>query len=371
MVAKAAVPDFMQRALELARSVMGTTSPNPSVGAVLVKDGRVIGEGATLPPGGDHAEVVALKQAGEAARGAAMYVTLEPHCFQGRTPPCTQAIIRAGVAEVHIATLDDNPRVAGQGKAELEAAGIKVVMGEHVDEAREVVEGHAKWVTALLPFVTVKYAMTLDGKIATVSGESRWISGPESRAQVHALRRTSDAIMVGVNTALRDDPQLTARDANGRPLPRQPLRVVVDTNGRLPATAQMLRQPGETLVATAGAPKERQEALRRAGAEVLVVPQKDGRVDLASLLADLGRREVVSLLVEGGGTLIAHLFAEGLVDKVLAYVAPLILGGAAAPTPVEGEGIPSLAQAVRLERVRVERVGDDVLLVGYPKHSQG
>ncbi|MSQ14040.1 MAG: bifunctional diaminohydroxyphosphoribosylaminopyrimidine deaminase/5-amino-6-(5-phosphoribosylamino)uracil reductase RibD [Dehalococcoidia bacterium] len=357
----------MQRALELARGVMGTTSPNPAVGAVLVKDGRVVGEGATQRPGGDHAEVVALKQAGEAARGTTMYVTLEPHCFQGRTPPCSQAIIRAGVAEVHIATLDDNPRVAGRGKAELEAAGVRVALGERSDEAREAIEGHSKWVTTRLPFVTVKYAMTLDGKIATVSGESRWISGPESRTQVHVLRRTSDAIMVGVNTALRDDPQLTARDAEGRPLPRQPLRVVVDTNGRLPATAQMLRQPGRTLVAVAGAPKERQEMLRRTSADVLDVPQKDGRVDLAALLAELGRQEVVSLLVEGGGTLLAQLFSQGLVDKVLAYIAPLILGGAAAPTPVEGEGIASLGQAVRLERVRVERVGDDVLLVGYPK----
>lgn len=355
----------MARALELARGVMGATSPNPAVGAVLVKDGRVIAEGATQPPPGDHAEVVALKQASDAASGATLYVTLEPHCFQGRTPPCTQAIIRAGVAEVHIATLDDNPRVAGKGKAELEAAGVKVVLGEHADEAREVVEAHARWSTTGLPFVTVKYAMTLDGKIATVTGDSRWISGPESRAQVQALRHAADAVMVGINTALRDDPQLTARNAAGHPLPRQPLRVVVDSQARLPPTARMLREPGRTLVATAGASYERVQALRHAGAEVVDLPGADNRIDLPRLLAHLGQREVTSLLVEGGGNLLASLFAQGLVDKVLVYVAPVIVGGANAPTPVAGEGIASLERAVRLQRVRVERVGGDVLVVGY------
>ena len=356
----------MDRALELARGSLGRTSPNPAVGAVLVKGDRIIGEGATQPPGHDHAEIVALKQAGQSARGATLYVTLEPHCHHGRTPPCTQAIIRAGVAEVHIATLDANQLVAGKGKAELEAAGLRVLLGEGAEEARELVEGHARWITTRLPFVTVKYAMSLDGKIATATGESRWISGPESRAYVHELRRASDAIMVGINTALRDDPQLTARDPDGAALPRQPLRVIVDSQARLLPSAQLLRQPGKTLVAVANAPRDRREALARAGAEVLSFPGEDGAVDLSALLRHLGEREVVSLLVEGGGTLLASLFSEGLADKVLAFIAPRILGGSTAPTPVAGQGVASLERAVRFKRVRVERVGEDVLVVGYP-----
>ncbi|MBM3946267.1 MAG: bifunctional diaminohydroxyphosphoribosylaminopyrimidine deaminase/5-amino-6-(5-phosphoribosylamino)uracil reductase RibD [SAR202 cluster bacterium] len=357
----------MAHALDLARGVMGATSPNPAVGAVLVKDGRVVGEGATEPPPGRHAEVVALNQAGEAARGTTLYLTLEPHCFQGRTPPCTQAIIRAGVAEVRIATLDENPRVAGKGKGELESAGVRVALGEHEDEAREVVEAHAKWSTTGLPFVTVKYAMTLDGKIATVTGESRWISGPESRARVQALRRTTDAIMVGINTALRDDPQLTARDDQGRPLARQPLRIVVDSHARLPSTSRMLREPGWTLVATAGAPAELAAALRAARGEVVDLPGPEGRTDLRKLLAFLGERQVTSVLVEGGGGLLGSFFAHGLVDKILAYIAPMVIGGAGAPTAVQGEGVASLVNAVRLKRVRVERVGGDVLVTGYPQ----
>ncbi|MSP78508.1 MAG: bifunctional diaminohydroxyphosphoribosylaminopyrimidine deaminase/5-amino-6-(5-phosphoribosylamino)uracil reductase RibD [Dehalococcoidia bacterium] len=363
--------DYMKRALTLAKGVVGSTSPNPPVGAVLVKGDRVIGEGATQPPGGSHAEVVALRQAGDAAKGATLYVTLEPHNFQGRTSPCTQAIIAAGVAEVHIATLDPNPRVAGQGKAQLEAAGIRVVMAapDETDEATELIEAHSHWITTDLPLVVVKYAMTLDGKIATVTGDSRWITGEEARAQVHTLRLACDAILVGINTAVRDNPQLTARDAADKPLPKQPLRVVVDTQGNLPLTARMLKEPGKTLVAVANASPVKKAALIQARAEVLEVPAQNGSVDLRSLLQQLGKRQVTSVLVEGGGTLLSSLFALDLVDKVYTYIAPCIVGGREAPTPVEGAGIPSLASAVTLERVRSERVGNDILIVGYPRKS--
>ncbi|MSQ12515.1 MAG: bifunctional diaminohydroxyphosphoribosylaminopyrimidine deaminase/5-amino-6-(5-phosphoribosylamino)uracil reductase RibD [Dehalococcoidia bacterium] len=356
----------MERALELARSARGRTSPNPAVGALLVKNGRVVGEGATQPAGSDHAEAVALKQAGAEARGATLYVTLEPCAHFGRTPPCSTAIVQAGVAEVHIAVLDANPIVVGKGKAELEAAGVRVALGEAENEARELVEEHTRWITTRLPFVTAKYAMTLDGKIATVTGESRWISGPEARAYVHRLRSEADAVMIGVATALQDDPHLTARDQAGAPLPRQPLRVVVDSHGRLPPTAQMLRQPGKTLVAAIAIPEARKQTMVRAGAEVLECPGKNGAVDLAALLRTLGERQVISVFVEGGGTLFGSLFVEGLVDKVVAFISPRIVGGSSAPTPVAGPGIPVLARSVALHRTRVQRIGDDVLVIGYP-----
>ena len=356
----------MQRALELARLALGSASPNPTVGAVLVRDGRIVGEGVTQPDGGPHAEAVAIAQAGERARGAALYVTLEPCNIYGRTPPCVPAIIETGVAEVHAATLDPNPRIDGRGAAALEAAGVRVSVGEEGAAAQRLMECHFRWITTGMPFVTAKYAMSLDGKIATAAGDSRWISGAESRRRVHRLRATCDAIMVGVGTAVQDDPQLTARDEDDRTLGRQPLRVVVDSRGRLPSDARLLRAPGRTLVAVADASPQREAALRNAGAEVVSLPGADGRVDLAALLQHLGGREVTALLVEGGGTLLASLFREGLVDKVCAFVAPVLVGGSDAPTPWDGAGAQAMADALRLERVSVERLEDDVMVVGYP-----
>ncbi len=356
----------MQRALELARQALGTASPNPSVGAVLVRDGSIVGEGVTQPSGGPHAEAVAIAQAGERARGAALYVTLEPCNIHGRTPPCVPAIVEAGVAEVHAATLDPNPRIDGRGAADLEAAGVRVSVGEEAAAAQRLMECHFRWITTGTPFVTAKYAMSLDGKIATAAGDSRWISGAASRRRAHWMRATSDAIMAGVGTAARDDPQLTARDEEDRPLGRQPLRVVVDSRGRLPSDARLLRSPGRTLVAVADAPPEREAALRDAGAEVVAFSGGDGRVDLRALLAHLGGREVTGLLVEGGGTLLASLFRERLVDKVCAFVAPVLVGGRDAPTPWDGDGAATIAEALRLERVTVERLEDDVMVVGYP-----
>ena len=359
----------MQRALALARQALGSTSPNPPVGAVIVKDGRVIGEGWTHPPGGPHAEIVALEGARELAQGGTLYTTLEPCCHQGRTPPCTRAILHGGIAEVRMATLDPNPQVNGRGKAELEAAGIGVILGEEEAPARELMEAYFKWITTGQPLVVVKYAMSLDGKIATGAGESRWITGEEARRRVHRLRQTCDAVAVGIGTVLQDDPQLTARDEQRSPLERQPLRVVIDSQGRLPTDAQMFRAPGRTLVAVAKISSEREDALRQVGAEVLAAPAEDGRVDLKALVQALGAQEVTSLLVEGGGTLLASLFQARLVDKVIAFLAPTIIGGREAPTPVEGAGFPHLADALRLERVSLEQVGEDVLIVGYPRRG--
>lgn len=350
----------------MARQALGTTSPNPAVGAVVVRDGSIVGEGFTQPPGQAHAEVVALGQAGDRARGATMYVSLEPCCHYGRTPPCTQAIIAAGIAEVHMAIQDPNPLVAGKGQLDLERAGIRTVVGERAEEAREVNEAYLKFITTGLPFVVAKYAMSLDGKIATWAGDSQWISNEESRKRVMDIRLLVDAIMVGVNTIIRDDPRLTVRQ--GEVAIRCPLRVIVDSQGRTPVSARALQEPGHTILAVAhplASPKAR--SLTEAGAEILEMPPRQGWVDLPQLLKALGEREVTSLLVEGGGTLLGSLFDIGLVDKVYAFISPIIIGGSQAKTPVEGEGVSLLSQAQHLHRLRVERLGDDVLIVGYPE----
>lgn len=358
---------FMERALALARRVRGRTSPNPPVGAVVVRDGVIVGEGATRPPGQAHAEIVALEVAGQQARGATLYVTLEPCCFYGRTPPCTQAIQAAGIAEVHLATLDPNPRVCGRGQAELTAAGIRTVVGEAAEAARDLIEGFAQLIRTGRPLVTAKFAMSLDGKIATRTGDSRWITGSAARRRVHEIRNDLDAVLIGIGTALADDPQLTVRLGAEAQDDRQPLRVVVDSRGRLPPSARLLREPGQTLIATtAAASTDWRQELASTGAEILVLPaDASGRVDLAALLHALGARGIADLLVEGGGQLLGALFDAGLVDKVHAFIAPIIIGGDDAPTPVRGRGPARLADAWQLHRVRVEQLGPDLLVTGY------
>ena len=359
--------DYMDRALLLARLALVHSSPNPAVGAVIVKDDVIVGEGYTQPPGSAHAEIVALQQAGEKAKGATMYVTLEPCCHQGRTPPCTKAIIAAGIAAVNISIIDPSLRVCGRGKAELEEAGIKTFVGDHEESAQELNEAYIKCTHTGLPFVIGKFAMSLDGKIATKTGESRWISGEQSRRYVHTLRSQIDAIMVGVDTVIRDDPQLTARAglAGGR-VEKQPLRVIVDSRGRTPPTAKVFQVPGKTLVAmTKGADPDKIKALTEAGAEVVELPAKGGMVNLEELLKLLGQRQIVSMMVEGGAAVFGSLFEERLVDKVLVFVAPIVIGGHGAKNPVEGKGVEKLSQATGIERVRVETVGSDVLISGY------
>ena len=358
----------MQRALSLAQNVRGNTSPNPAVGAVVVRDGVEVGSGATLPPGQSHAEIGALQQAGEASRGSTLYTTLEPCCIHGRTPPCTGAIIGAGVKTVHVAAIDPNPKVSGRGCAELQSAGIEVVVGEEAEVARELYEAFAKHVKTGLPFVIAKYAMSLDGKIATHTGDSKWVTGLESRRVVQQMRRESDAVLVGVSTVLADDPQLTARDEDGNPLPQQPWRVVADSRCRTPPNAHIFKEPGRILVATTEKVSPNSvESLKRAGAQVIFLPAgQDGRVSIVALLEELGRRGVVSLLVEGGGTVLGSLFDGALVDKVYAFLAPLIIGGAGATSPVGGQGADYMAKAWKIDRADLRPVGPDWLIVGYP-----
>jgi len=355
---------YMARAIELARQAVGAVSPNPPAGAVVVRDGHIVGEGHTQPPGQAHAEIMALGDAGEATRGAELYVTLEPCAHQGRTGPCTAAIIGAGIRRVHIAALDPNPLTDGRGVHTLERGGISVLLREGNLEALELVEAFTKHVTTGLPFVVAKFAASLDGKIATRSGDSKWISSPGSRAYAHALRASVDAVMVGIGTAIADDPRLTVRDASLSG--DQPTRVVVDTHARLPLTTMMLGEPGTTIVATAGAPPERMRALEAAGA-VVIDAAAGTAVDLAMLLTALGDRDITSVLVEGGSRLFGSLFDAGLIDKVVGIVAPVIIGGADAPGPVGGHGAQTMPDALTLSRVTHREIDGDIVFVGYPE----
>ena len=359
--------DYMELVVSLAKLALGQVSPNPAVGAVIVKEGDVIGQGYTQPPGSSHAEIMALKEAGEYARGAVMYVTLEPCCHFGRTPPCTKAIIAAGIKEVHVAMIDPNPQVNGKGLKELEKAGIKTVLGEHADDAAEIIESYVKFITTGRPFVTIKFAMSLDGKIATKSGDSKWISGNESRRYVHFMRYTSDAVMVGVNTVLADDPQLTARCGyRGGMAKIQPLRVILDTNGRTPATARVFNEPGNVLLAIGEKVSAAQKkAYEKLGAKILELPSKRGLIDLDKLLLGLGQKQITSVLVEGGAILLGSLCDRNLVDKVNVFISPIIIGGEKARTAIGGKGVDKVVNSLKLEHVKTKRSDSDMMISGY------
>ncbi|MGD0038979.1 MAG: bifunctional diaminohydroxyphosphoribosylaminopyrimidine deaminase/5-amino-6-(5-phosphoribosylamino)uracil reductase RibD [Isosphaeraceae bacterium] len=352
----------MARALELAGRDDFATSPNPMVGAVIVTDGEVVGEGFHHRPGEPHAEVLALNQAGERARGAELWVTLEPCCTNGRTGPCTERVIEAGVARVHVAGIDPNPTVDGRGLAELRSAGIEVLIGEHREEAERLIEYYSVWVRTGLPFVTLKLAISLDGKVATVQGESQWITGAEARADAHRLRHTHDAILVGIGTVLADDPALSARA--GFEDGRQPVRVVVDSRLRMPPSARLVQSGGApVLIATlVGGDPARRRVLQATGAELVEFPAAGPAVPLRALLAELARRGLISLLVEGGPTLLGAMRAEGLGNRVVAYAAPIVLGGTGAPSAIGGAGAGRLADAWRFHWTEAVMVGRDLRL---------
>jgi diaminohydroxyphosphoribosylaminopyrimidine deaminase / 5-amino-6-(5-phosphoribosylamino)uracil reductase len=344
------------RALELARQADYRTSPNPMVGAVVVDaNGLMAGEGFHRKAGEPHAEEEALAAAGERARDGTLYVNLEPCAHFHRTPSCAQAAIDAGVIRVVVSMSDPDERVQGAGLRMLESAGIETTVGVLEERAKRLNEFYIKHRLTGRPFVAAKFAMSLDGKIATRSGESRWITGEEARADGHRLRHSHDAILVGVNTVIADDPELTARiDGHDS---RQPLRVVLDSQLRIRQSARIVG--ANTLIATT-------KAGRVGGAEVLRLPAAaDGRVNLPALLDELGQRGILSLLVEGGAEVHASFFAEGLVDKVHVYVAPRMIGGRAAPGPLAGEGVEHLADATQLNDVDFVRLGDDLLITGY------
>lgn len=357
----------MKTALSLARRGAGRTSPNPMVGSVLVKRGKIVGKGYHRAVGKPHAEIEALSLAGKRARGSTLYVTLEPCCHEGRTPPCTDALIEAGVREVVVAMDDPNPMVAGKGLEILQGAGIKITRGVLEEKARELNEAYVKYITTGLPFVVLKAGMSLDGKIGTCSGESRWITGEASRGYVHRLRAVSDAIMVGIETVLKDDPLLTARPDKEKG--RDPVRVIVDSKLRVPLSARIFNPLSDTqvVVATTGSAEAKKvrglEAIK--GVRVLALDGPGGRVDLSRLMKSLGEMSITSLLVEGGAEVNASLLEGGLVDKVMFFLSPMIIGGKASPGVVGGRGAVTLSDAIRLANARLRRLGQDMLVEGY------
>jgi len=358
---------YMKRALSLAGRGAGFASPNPLVGAVVVKDGKIVGEGWHEVFGGPHAEVNAIAQAGAQADGADLYVNLEPCSHQGKTPPCTGLIIRSGIKKVIIGMQDPNPLVNGKGTAFLKHNGIEVYTGLLESECKKRNEVFTKFITTGKPFVTFKYAMTLDGKIATVDNASRWITGEESRKIVHKLRHDMSSVMVGVDTVIYDDPMLNVRLAGKKW--KQPLKVIADSSLRIPLDARALSvDPQLCLIAsTVKADKNKVMEIRRMGAQVLICPGKDGRVDLPFLFTTLGAMEIDGVLLEGGSTLAFSALKDGLVDKVIAFVAPKILGGSRAPAPVGGEGIAAMEDAIYLRDLKIRKVGADLMIEAYIK----
>ena len=355
---------WMARALALAERGRGLCSPNPMVGAVVVSEGRLVGEGFHARAGGPHAEAEALRQAGDRARGATLYVTLEPCNHQGRTPPCVDAILSAGIRRVVVAAGDPNPRVRGGGARALRGAGLEVLSGCREDEARACNRVFLAAMERLRPHVTLKCAMTLDGKIAAVDRSARWITGEAARLEAHRLRSQSDAVMVGIGTVLADDPALTVR--LDPPWPREPLRIVVDSRARLPLAARLIDSgtPARAVVAVADeAPAERVARLEARGVTVLSCKSRDGRVDPADLCARLFALDVTGVLLEGGSELNGAFIEAGLVDRVAIFIAPLLIGGASAPTAVGGRGR-LLSEAVRLQSLEARPVGSDWLIEG-------
>jgi diaminohydroxyphosphoribosylaminopyrimidine deaminase/5-amino-6-(5-phosphoribosylamino)uracil reductase len=353
---------LMRRALELAERGRGLTSPNPMVGAVVVRNGEIVGEGFHERAGGPHAEVVALEAAGPRARGATLYVTLEPCNHTGRTPPCVPAVFAAGITRVVAAAADPNPFVAGGGVEALRAKGIAVVTGVLAAEAAAQNRVFFTAMRERRPHVTLKAGMTADGKIADVHGAARWITGEAARAEAHRQRSEADAIVVGVTTVLRDDPALTVR--LDRRWPREPWRVVLDTDARTPPGARLIAgaTPGRALIACGeGAPAARTAALEASGAGVLRLPTQDGRVAVDALLAALFERQVHAVLLEGGGEVHAAFLDAGVVDRVTLFVAPLLLGGRTAPTVIGGPGR-ELKAAIRLGAMTARPIGDDLLI---------
>lgn len=355
--------ELMRRALELARRGLESVSPNPMVGAVLARAGRIIGEGYHHRAGGPHAEVEALRVAAVDSRGADLYVTLEPCSHQGKTPPCTDAILRAGIARVCFAARDPNPLTRGVGPRILRRAGVEVSEGVLRAECEALNAPFFHWITTGSPWIVLKWAMTLDGRTATASGESRWITGREARRHAHGLRRRVDAVLVGTGTLLADDPLLTPRPARGR----RPLRVVLDRRGRLPLGLRLLQPggggPGERLYVTSPrCPERRRRRVAARGLRVLVVPEWHGSIDLEALFRELGAVQVSQVLVEGGAALAGSCLERGLVQEIAVHVAPRVLGEAGARPAVEAPGPRRLADALRLESVEVTRLGRDVLV---------
>jgi diaminohydroxyphosphoribosylaminopyrimidine deaminase/5-amino-6-(5-phosphoribosylamino)uracil reductase len=350
-------------ACRLARKAAGRTSPNPMVGAVLVRGGKVIGSGYHRAAGGDHAEIIALRHAGAAAKGATLYITLEPCSHHGRTPPCADALIEAGIKRIIAGMRDPNPLVAGRGFRKLRRAGIEVQVGLCAAECQELLEAFAKFISKKIPFVTLKLAATLDGRIAAASGDSKWISSAESRALVQRWRNETDAVLVGAGTVRADDPQLTCRAAGGR----NPYRVVLDSRLTLPLSSRLLRHPDahKTIIGTtAWAPAARARAIEARGAQVWRLPARGGQVAWRPLLKRLATLGIVSVMIEGGAAVAASALKHRVVDKIVFFFAPKLVGGDGRAM-IDGLAIRNIARAISLQRLELTRSGCDILVTGY------
>jgi len=357
---------YMKRAIELSKLGEGYTYPNPLVGAVIVKNGEIIGEGYHKCFGGPHAEINAFNNATESVEGATMYVTLEPCSHYGKTPPCAKAIVEKGIRKVVIGMKDPNELVSGRGIKLLEKNGIEVIKGVCLEEVERLNEIFIKYITTKLPFCILKTAMTLDGKISTVTGDSKWISSEASREYVHKIRHRVSGIMVGVGTVLQDDPSLTTRLKCSKG--RDSARIIVDTKAIIPLEANVLnlKSDAKTIIATTDlANSKKIERLKEKGAEVLVVPSIHNKVDLNELMVQLGKQGIDSILLEGGSELNYSALEVGIVDKIISFIAPKIIGGTGAKTPVGGRGKSDLKDAIYLKNIILSTIEDDIVIEGY------
>ena len=362
----------MKRALDLSLLGAGFTSPNPLVGAVIVKDGRIIGEGYHQYYGGDHAEVNAIKNSIEDVSGATIYVTLEPCSHYGKTPPCANLLVEKKISRVVVATLDPNPLVAGRGIEILRNNSIDVVVGVMEIEALKINEVFIKFITTKMPFCILKTAMTLDGKISTYTGDSRWITNEKSRAHVHELRNSLTGIMVGVNTVIKDDPSLTTRLTLKEG--KDAIRIIVDSTLRIPMDAKILRIKSDKLTIIATTDRADDEKLRELeklnNVKVVVMPSKNSRVDLNYLMKWLGEQNIDSILVEGGATLNFSMIEEKLIDKMISFIAPKLLGGNNAKTPIGGSGIEKIKDAIMLKDIKISTFDDDIMIEAYVRKEE-
>ncbi len=385
--------EYMKEALALAVKAEGLTSPNPLVGAVIVKGNKIIGRGYHKRAGSKHAEILALESAGKPARqpatklagnqkaggkakGATLYINLEPCAHYGKTPPCAPQIIKAGIKKVVIAMLDPNPLVNGKGIKKLKSEGIDVQVGILEQDARKINETYIKYMTKKMPVVVLKWAMSLDGKIATRKGNSKWISGKVSREFTQKLRGKFDAVLIGIETLLKDNPQL---NTHGLEI-KEPKRIIIDSRGRIPLDCNLLKtkglpargwvEGGQIIIATTDKiTKKKIRDLKQKGVEIMVTPSKEGRVNLKKLMIELAKREITSILVEGGGTINASFIENALADKFVAFLSPMIIGGKNAISPIEGKGIEKIANAIRIRDLSTRKIGEDIVIEGYFKHG--
>jgi diaminohydroxyphosphoribosylaminopyrimidine deaminase/5-amino-6-(5-phosphoribosylamino)uracil reductase len=362
---------YIKMVMKLAEKGRGRVSPNPLVGALVVKGDRIVGQGYHARYGDQHAETKALQEAGTAAKGATIYINLEPCCHHGQTPPCVDEIIKAGISKAVISVKDPNPIVNGKSIKILKDKGIEVKTGILEKTALKLNEYFFKYITTSTPFVILKSGMSLDGKVATKTGESRWVTSEASREYVHQLRNQIDATLVGIETILRDNPRLTTRLKNGKG--RDPIRVVIDSLLRIPIRMRIFTQEsdaGNIIITTFNAPIDRIKKIESAGAKVLFVkPKGRNRVDMQSMVKELGKLQISSLLIEGGPGINASAIQEGIVDKVIMFIAPIIIGGKLAPSAIQGEGIARLEEALRIHDIKTKRLGNDLMVEGYVEKS--